>query len=149
MIACKRLLGIKTHGWFGDRKSSWLVKAADWSSEEDDILLVEVFCVDLVGWGHAVAVAEAVDLRVWTRTQRLQMGLKLQGAGALRVGRDGVGLGLGLRLGLHRRHGGLLNVRRVGGADGGVGVRSSAVWRTELICGWHWGNGYVRTKARL
>lgn len=80
-----------------------------------------------------MAVAEALDLRVWTGTHRLQMGLKLQGAGALRVGRDGVGLGVGL--GLRRRHGGLLNVRRVGRADGGVGVRSSAVWRTELICG--------------
>lgn len=79
-----------------------------------------------------MAVAEAVDLRVWTRTQRLQMGLKLQGAGALRVRRNGVRLGLGL--GLRRGHGGLLNVRRVGGADGGVGVQSSAVWRTELIC---------------
>lgn len=108
-----------------------MLKAADWSSEEDDVLLIEVFCVDLVGRGHAVTVAEAVDLRMWTGTQRLRMGLKLQGAGALRVGRDGVGLGLRLR----RRHGGLLNVRRVGGTDGGVGVRSSAVWRTELICG--------------
>lgn len=77
-----------------------------------------------------MAVAEAVDLRVWTGTQRLQMGL--QGAGALRVRRNGVGLRLGL--GLRRGHRGLLNVRRVGGADGGVGVRSSAVWRTELIC---------------
>lgn len=45
---------------------------ADWSLEEDDVLLVEVFCVDLVRWWHAVAVSEPmnvpldVGLGVWT-----------------------------------------------------------------------------------
>lgn len=55
------------------------------SLEEDDVLLVEVLCVDLVGWQHAVAVAQAVgiDLGVRTEALRLQMGLELEGACAL------------------------------------------------------------------
>lgn len=100
------------------------LKAADWSLEEDDVLLIEVFCVDLVGWGHAVAVTEAVNiylamgLGVWSEPLRLQMGLEVEGAGALGVGRDGGGLHRRLRVGLSRGHGGFLNIWRVGGADG-------------------------------
>lgn len=117
------------------------LRAADLSLEEDDVLLVEVLCVDLVGWRHAVAVAEAmnVDLDIRTEALRLQMGLELEGAGALRVGRDGGRLHAGLRMGLCRGHGGFLNTWRVGGADGGggLGVWPSVVWRTELICQRH------------
>lgn len=50
-------------------------------SEEDDVLLVEVLAVALVGGGHAVAVAQAVELRAGTR--RLQEGLELEGADAV------------------------------------------------------------------
>lgn len=72
-----------------------------------------------------------VGLGVWTDGLRLQMGLELERAGALRVGRDGGRL----RMGLCRRHRGLLDTCRVGGADGGggLGVWAGAVWRTELI----------------
>lgn len=91
------------------------------SLEEDDVLLVEVLGVDLVGWQHAVAVAVAqavnTDLGVRTEALRLQMGLELEGACALRVGRDGGRLHGGLRMGLWRGHGGFLNTWRVGGAD--------------------------------
>lgn len=45
-------------------------------------------------------------------------------------------------MGLCGRHGRLLNICRVGGVDrgGGLGVWSSAVWRTKLICRRHKGN---------
>lgn len=63
--------------------------AANWRLEEDDVLLIEVFCVDLVGWRHAVAVGEPVNiyldmrLGVGTEALGLQVGLELEGAGAL------------------------------------------------------------------
>lgn len=44
----------------------------------------------------------------------LHVGLELEGISALRVGRHG-----GWRMGMCGRHGGLLRMRRVGGADGG------------------------------
>ncbi len=103
-----------------------LVPSRD-SSEEDDVLLVEVFCVDLVGWWHAVAVGEArnicLDLGLGVRTEALglQMSLELKGAGALGVGRDGGRLHGGL-VGLSRRHGWFLKIWRVGGAVGGGGL---------------------------
>lgn len=115
-------------------------RAANRRLEENDVLLIEVFCVDLVAWRHAVAVAEAVNiylamgLGVWTETLWLQMGLNLEGAGALRVGRDGGRLQRDLRVGLCRGHGGFLNIWRVGGADGQLGVQSSVVWMAVLIC---------------
>lgn len=85
-----------------------------------------------------MAVGEPVsiylDMGLGSRTEalRLQMGLELEGAGGLRVGSDGGRL----RMGLCRRHGGLLKTLRVGDADGGggLGVWPSIVWRTELIC---------------
>lgn len=51
-------------------------------------------------------------------------------------------------MGLCRRYGGLLNICGVGGVDrgGGLGVWSSAVWRTELICQRHQGN-VIREKG--
>lgn len=63
--------------------------AADWTLEEDDVLLIEVFRGNLVRWRHAVAVGEPVNiyldvgLGVRTEALRLQMGLELEGAGAL------------------------------------------------------------------
>lgn len=76
----------------------------------------------------AVAVAEAVnmhlavDLGVRAETLLLQMGLEVEGAGALGVGRHGGRLHRGLRVGLCRGHGGFLNIWRVGGAHGGLAV---------------------------
>lgn len=78
-------------------------------SEEDDVLLVEVLAVVLVGGGQAVAVAQAVELRAGAR--RLQVGLELEGADAVRVGRGG-------RRGLPRGR---------GGRGGLLGVRSAVV----------------------
>lgn len=101
----------------------------DQSLEENDILLAEVFSVDLVRWWHAVTVSEPVNaaldvgLGVWTEALRLQMGLELEGPCALGVGRGDAGrLYGGLRVRLCRRHGGLLNTWRVGAADGGGGL---------------------------
>lgn len=38
------------------------LRAADCSLEEDDVLLIEVLCGDLVRWRHAVAVSEPVNI---------------------------------------------------------------------------------------
>lgn len=89
----------------------WLIC---WSLEEDDVLLGEVFCVHLVGWRHAVAVAEAMyiclDRSLGTGTWRVQTSVELErvwwDCGRLR-----------LRMGLNRWHGGFLNAGRMGGAD--------------------------------
>lgn len=73
-----------------------------------------------------------MGLGVRTEALRLHVGLELDKSSALRVR----GHGGRLRKGLCRRHGGLLGIRRVGGADrgGDLGVWSTSVWRTELIC---------------
>ena len=89
-----------------------------------------------------MAVAEPMNVYLGVGTEAVrwrQMGLELEGACALRVGRDAGRLQGGLRVGLCRGHGGFLNVWRVGGADGGggLGVWTGAVWRTELICRRH------------
>lgn len=64
-------------------------RAAGRTLEEDDVLLIEVFCGRLVRWRHAVAVGEPVGvhlhmgLGVGTEARRMQMGLELEGAAAL------------------------------------------------------------------
>lgn len=86
---------------------------------------------------ESVNVPLDVGLGVWTEALRLQMGLELEGPGALGMGRRDAGrLHGGLRVRLCRRDGGLLNTWRVGDADGrgGLGVWYSNVRRTELIC---------------
>lgn len=103
-----------------------------------------------------MAVAEPVnvylDVGLGVRTEALwwQVRLELEGPGTLRVGRDGGRLHGGLRMRLWRRHGGFLSIRRVGGADGGggLGVQSSVVWRTELICQRHARKVFKRTRFR-
>lgn len=72
--------------------------------------------------GEALNIYLDVGLSVWTGALRLQMRRELEGAGALRVGRDGGRLHGGLRMGLCRGHGGFLNIWRVGGVDGGGGL---------------------------
>lgn len=98
-----------------------MVDAAVWSLEKDDVLFIELLCVDFVWWGHAVAVAETMNIYLAVRlggrtgTAGLQLGLEQEGAGALRVGRDGRRLHGVLRMGLGRGHGGFLKIWRVGG----------------------------------
>lgn len=148
IITCMMLLwrlGIPSH-------DSSVVGAAVWSLEKDDVLLIELLCVHFVWWGHAVAVAEtmniylAVSLSGRTGTAGLQLGLQQEGAGALRVGRDGRRLHGMLWMGLGRRHGGFLKIWRVGGDW--LSVWHSAVWSTKLICQWHI-RDYFRTKEDL
>lgn len=78
-----------------------------------------------------MAVAEPLNIYLGAGTEalRLHMGMVLKSAGALGVGRYDGRLHGGLRVGLCRRHGGLLNIWRVGGTDGGnrLGVWSSIV----------------------
>lgn len=82
-------------------------------SEEDDVLLVQVLAVALVGGRQAVAVAQTVELRAGTR--RLQVALVLERAHAVRVGWGG-------RRGMNGRvgtGGGLLGFQAAAGVQGG------------------------------
>ena len=100
------------------------LRAVDWNLEEDDVLLVDVLLVDVL-CGTPVrlwqAVAEPVvylDVGLGVRTEalRLHLGRELwEESGALWVGGDGGSW----RVGLCRRHRGLLSDWRVGGGDGG------------------------------
>lgn len=62
-----------------------------------------------------MAVAEPLNLCTGIEALRLHGGVELKSAGALGVGRYDGRLHGGLRMGLCRRHGGLLNIWRVGG----------------------------------
>lgn len=86
--------------------------------EKDDVLLAELFWVDVVGRG------------LGTRTLRLYR--VKEGAGALRGGRRLHG---GLWVGVSRGHGGFVEIGGVGAAGGRLGV--GALWSAELICWRH------------
>lgn len=85
-------------------------------SEKDDVLLAELFWGDLVEGGCPVGLG--------ARTGALR--LVKEGADALRGG-----------WGLRGGHGGFVEIGRVGGAGGGLGVCCGALWSAELICRRH------------
>lgn len=89
--------------------------------EEDDVLLAELFWVDLVGRGRAVGVAVGRGVRAGA------LRLVQQGAPALGGGRRVRG---GVWVGLRGGHGGLVEA----GGVGGMGVTRGDLWSAEVIC---------------
>lgn len=92
--------------------------------EKDDVLLAELFWVDLVEGGRPVG------LGVWTGALRRVK----EGADALGGGR---GLHGELWVGRRGGHRGFVEIGRVGGAGGRLGVCGGALWSAEVICRRH------------
>lgn len=103
--------------------------------EKDDVLFIQVFRGDLVGWWSGLAAAlplvhRDMWLEVGTQAQWLNVGLHLLDSWGVAVKRHG---------GLCGGNGGLLSNSGMRGADGGRSCGGgltvcSGVWRTGLIC---------------